>query len=196
MITIKPYGGLGNRIRSIDSLIAATEKKQVPIKIIWEKTPSLYCSFDELFTLPGRVHVINKKKTQSLLVSKCFTLAGLILKRIGLRIPVGYKTYIFEKELKELKDANYDFRKLSEEKSVFIETQHRFFSIGKDFETFRPVESILKRVNKITSNFSSNTIGVHIRRTDNQKSIDFSPLELFINKCKKPYNQIRRPGFF
>lgn len=41
------------------------------------------------------------------------------------------------------------------------------------------------QVNNITSQFSVNTIGVHIRRTDNKYSIESSPTHLFIEEMEK-----------
>ena len=44
---------------------------------------------------------------------------------------------------------------------------------------FRPQLDILSRFDRITSRFGTNTIGVHIRRTDHIKAIKQSPLTAF-----------------
>lgn len=47
---------------------------------------------------------------------------------------------------------------------------------------FVPIKSIKERIDDRCSQFAENTIGVHIRRTDNVASILQSPLELFFEK--------------
>ena len=45
---------------------------------------------------------------------------------------------------------------------------------------FRPQPAVQQLVDELCERFTPHTIGCHIRRTDNQQSIDESPLELFI----------------
>ena len=47
---------------------------------------------------------------------------------------------------------------------------------------FVPIRTINDKIEKQCSLFEKNTIGVHIRRTDNIASIEESPLELFYKK--------------
>ena len=66
------------------------------------------------------------------------------------------------------------------------------FSMCQDYpfdKLFVPREDIQERIDSIVGQFTSNTIGIHIRRTDNIESIRQSPLELFIEKMKKEIEQ-------
>lgn len=53
------------------------------------------------------------------------------------------------------------------------------------FKSFTPTPELLKRIDKATSYFTSDTVGVHIRRTDNIFAIKESPTELFVQKMEK-----------
>ncbi|MGD2035593.1 MAG: hypothetical protein PVF73_11085 [Bacteroidales bacterium] len=181
MITLHTYGGLGNRIRSIDSLLAITAQHKREITVIWERTYILNCKFSDLFILPDFVHMIEKASSNSPLGMKVINGYRKIMRMLGVRIPSGYDKYIFEDDLKKLKTGDYDFTDFLNYDSLFIETQHRFYSNGNDFALFRPVSGIENRVKKISEKFTKNTVGLHIRRTDNKLSIENSPLELFIS---------------
>jgi hypothetical protein len=196
MITIKPYGGIGNRIRTLDSVIAFTQQDKTPVTLIWEKSPTLNCDFEKLFEIPDYITVINKDGLHSTLAMKSYAGVRKILGLAGIRLPFGYKKYILEKEMKRLREIYYDFYDLNHYDSVYIETQHRFFSIGKDFESIKAVAQIQERVNKITELYSDNTIGVHIRRTDNLKSVLNSPVGLFIDLMKETVSSDSNARFF
>ena len=61
MITIKPYGGLGNRIRAVDSVIGIYEKNKFEFNLIWERTPTLNCDIEDLFILPDFINLIKSQ---------------------------------------------------------------------------------------------------------------------------------------
>lgn len=47
-------------------------------------------------------------------------------------------------------------------------------------QLFRPNDGVRRLIDERCRDFTPNTIGIHIRRTDHQQAIDESPLELFI----------------
>jgi hypothetical protein len=68
-----------------------------------------------------------------------------------------------------------------ERHSITIESYDRFYpTSAKHLAIFKPVESILRLIDERTSGFDEHTIGVHVRRTDNIKSIERSPDDAFI----------------
>lgn len=196
MITIKPYGGIGNRIRSIDSVIAFTKTDKSPVTLIWEQLPSLNCRFDKLFILPDYIKIVEKKGIQSIFLLKVIGFLKKLAGITGIHFPPGYEMYLYEDQLKKLRESNYDFTELRKKNSVYIETQHRFYSTGEDFREFRVVDDIRFKVEKIIAGYTSNTVGVHIRRTDNQVSIDNSPLEMFINRMHMEISENPDTRFF
>lgn len=196
MITIKPYGGLGNRMRAIDSVIAIAKKNHLPVQLIWEKTHTLNCDFSKLFIVPDSIELINKGSFYPKLTQKISYILKKLLKRIGIILPLGYEKYIFEEELAALRKDKYDFNNLKNYSSVFIYTQHRFFSDSNPFISFKPVQDIQNRVDEITKSFNNYTIGIHIRRTDNILSILASPLDAFIDLMKNEIKTNNNANFF
>lgn len=66
--------------------------------------------------------------------------------------------------------------------NLFIRTPHQFYEVG-EYEFLHPQ----KEIKNISANLMagrSNVIGIHIRRSDNVKSIEQSPTESFINYMK------------
>jgi hypothetical protein len=96
----------------------------------------------------------------------------------------------------KLKNSNYDFLNLGKYHSVYIYSQDRFYSSGDDFKEFVPCKTILDKVNKITGSFNEYTIGIHIRRTDNTRSISESPTELFVSRMAKALEINPETNFF
>jgi hypothetical protein len=70
---------------------------------------------------------------------------------------------------------------------VLIESCYEFGDYTSSYsKNFIPTRDILQSVEEfIDNNFTSNTIGVHIRRTDNELSIKNSPLSLFCDAMNR-----------
>ena len=60
----------------------------------------------------------------------------------------------------------------------------------------RPIPEIQQEIDAITQLFAPNTIGVHIRRTDNKASISGSPTTAFIDAMKKELETDNKVHFF
>jgi hypothetical protein len=91
-------------------------------------------------------------------------------------------------EVTQLLYKQFDFRQwaLSHRKSyisacvLFYET-HRH----KLFDAFVPLQALQARIDRICEDFTSHTVGIHIRRTDNVDAINGSPTELFVQRMKE-----------
>ena len=53
---------------------------------------------------------------------------------------------------------------------------------------FQPNEEVQRLIDERTADFTPNTIGIHIRRTDHQQAIDESPIELFFEAIDRELN--------
>lgn len=64
MIYLQPTGGLGNRMRAIDSMISLCQKHKRNLAIIWKPTSEINCDFSDVFKkvrVPGvKVKVVEK----------------------------------------------------------------------------------------------------------------------------------------
>jgi hypothetical protein len=82
------------------------------------------------------------------------------------------------------------------------EKNHYFHYWGKvvlnpePFKDFTPVREILDIIDRVTDEFTGDTVGVHIRRTDNSAAIRNSPVELFINRMKDVEQDNPKSTFF
>lgn len=80
------------------------------------------------------------------------------------------------------KDTAFDFIKWQCERDVYISSCTDWGNPDNHIyqHLFRPVTVVRDEVKKYTALFSTYTIGFHIRRTDNSRSIKESPTKLFI----------------
>ena len=61
---------------------------------------------------------------------------------------------------------------------------------------FKPSQAVAKIIESRTSRFDAHTVGVHIRRTDNVRSIEDSPLHLFVGEMERILQQEPLTRFF
>ncbi len=61
-----------------------------------------------------------------------------------------------------------------------IETEHAF-CYPENYRYLHPNKQILREINEVTQAFKPDTIGIHIRRCDNDKAISSSPTEVFVS---------------
>ncbi len=196
MITVKPYSGLANRMRAIDSVLALTKNHNTNIHIIWECNSVLNCDFEDLFlAIPGTKVILNRIAMPELAMRIIKKLVKL-LRKIHLYLPLGYNKYLFENELKTLNNSNYDFKLLNSIDKVYIESQNSFFENETPFRSFIPIPQIKEKIDRCISRYTLNTVGVHIRRGDNEKSIIGSPLEGFIELMEKEIENDKDVMFF
>ena len=171
MLTIEPLFGLCNRMRALDSAILLSRKIDLPIRLIWNKTRDLNCSFTELFELPEFVTLYHSHPASDLF--------NKYLPRIGVNLLSNYEKCIYRWHLDSLTASKYDFDQLKKYSSVYIRTCNRFYYGGPLFAHFKPVPRLRATIDRICSAFTPHTIGIHVRRTDNYHSIKYSPTRAF-----------------
>lgn len=192
MITIKPQGGLCNRLRTLGAALALSRKINVPLRLIWERNSKLNCTFRRLFQVSDSF---------SLSEVTCNDNVPPIVKRIRnlreiLVCKFRYGRAIFPPELEKLYHDGYDFEMLAKNRSVFITTWRRFYPFGSELSELKPVADLQNIINSYTTNFSGHTIGVHIRRTDNIQSIKHSPTSEFIKLMTEEIEKDEKVEFY
>lgn len=91
----------------------------------------------------------------------------------------------YERSFYSLIQQELDFKEwVISKRKVYMASYHAFYPYEQSLirEIFAPIQSIKERIDDRSTQFVKNTIGVHIRRTDNVASIQQSPLELFFEK--------------
>lgn len=200
MIIIKPFGGLANRMRVIASAMDLSEKTNQKIKLVWISGDYCHCDFLDLFKPIKNIEITNRfSKYKFAKVSNQENkykriLAKIINKMIGIDYcikGVDFPKYIWNKKIDLLEIV-------SNNKNTYFQTcQELNFEKNLQFyENFIPIDDIQNIINQITNSFNDNTIGIHIRRTDNLKSIEFSPTFLFIEKIKTELQTNSNTNFF
>lgn len=194
MITIKPFGGLANRMRALDSCFRLAKKSQRPLHLIWEKNFELNCSIHKLFEIPEGITIEERRIGRKVLALKKRIYKAL--RFFGFKIPPGYDFYLFNKDIVRLKEQDFDFKEILKYKSIFISTIAHFYKTQDSFYYFRPVAELQEKIDIINSQYSKRTIGIHIRRTDNANSIKYSPLSSFLNYMEEEIAKNRDTKFF
>lgn len=180
-ILFYPVGGLANRMRAIDSAVNYSESQKSKLIIYWIRDNGLNCGFNAiwkpvLFVLDGKGHILDF----FLYLYRRFIGFKYLLKIADkLRL---IKVFVDQNTGKN--EEIYGYIKLENRKAHYlflvIVTCENFFP-SSEFrnDLFQLLPEVEELVKKETASFDENTIGVHIRRQDNEISIMNSPLELF-----------------
>jgi hypothetical protein len=195
MITVRPYGGLANRMRVIDSAFQLAKRNNASVKVIWELSDELNCPFDSLFETLKDLHVeeVVLTRTQRRMnegIRRIFQL-------VKIRYPFGYSVCLHDKEILKHTETGYDLNELVKSSpDIFIRTVHKFYEDVHSFEEFVPVLSLKEKIEGYAAQYSDYTIGLHIRRTDNKLSIKFSPLSGFTDRMDEAILKNQDTKFF
>jgi len=85
-----------------------------------------------------------------------------------------------------------DFGRALSNGPLVIESYAQFYPVKNALSVFTPITALQDRIDRRVEGFDAHTIGVHIRRTDNIKSIQRSPDRLFIERMHQEI--AREPG--
>jgi hypothetical protein len=186
-ITLIPYGGLANRMKAIESVLHLIDNTSLQATAIWFKDNGLNCRFDDLFCpiKTDRFKLREAAASDYLLYDRP--------RKKNAYLPAVFQQMQFDGRLRDdevtqLLYKQFDFRQwaLSHRKSyisacvLFYENHRR-----KLFDAFVPLPALQARIDHICESFTSHTVGIHIRRTDNVEAINGSPTELFVQRMRE-----------
>lgn len=216
--------GLCNRMRTIDSAITLSERIKRKLHVVWVKNKLLNSSFDKLFhpiasltliesssqVVPGIKFNWYPKNNPT----NSGSIKGVITRGLWKYHQINWniKGSIFYDELLEINkklDANptesekasYEpiltriNETLHENHSNYIASCWRLFPNSAFYSQFKPVAELQDKIDAITSTFS-NTIGLHIRRTDHKEAIAQSGIEKFVALIDHHVAQNDQSSFF
>lgn len=179
MIIVNPKGGLCNRIRTVNSAYFLAKKLKKSLKIIWVTDRFLGCSYYKLFKKINQIEVIERNKT----IGIEYLIRKLKCNKI-----------INNREMEGFIKSKFDLIKLSKYQDIYISTVHKFYNYT-DFELFKPIGEIQNIIDGYVVQFD-NTIGIHIRRTDNIQSIQNSSIDAFIKLINNEIEVNNKINFF
>lgn len=196
--TLVPIGGLGNRLNAIASAIVYCKKTNRKLQIIWFKDSGLNCPYHRLFSIQDRYPWVNIRNA---------TFMDFLLRdnprKKNFWLPILFQYFIFDKciyesNVYEVVSAKIkpDFGDIDIYANIFMVSYWRFWTSPDMWHFFNLTPDLLHRVEVETSAFTPNTIGLHIRRTDNMYSINQSPTELFEDKINEEIAKNSQVNFY
>lgn len=196
MILLEPLGGLANRMRVIASGIRLMKETNQELNVIWNLDEELNCDFNVLFkAIPNITFISKDKKFLYLHRSNQVKLHKRIKAYLRNKL-LGIDYFITEGDLKNHAFRN-KFKKIVQNKrNVFISTNQEFGASYLEYKNFIPTIPIQEVINRQKKLFAVNTIGIHIRQTDNYIAIKESPLSLFIDQIKAEFKKDSNTTFF
>ncbi len=215
-LVIQPTGGLCNRLRAIESgldLLQTTPNTD-HLTVIWENNHELGASYKSLFKTNDKIKVIEtlpfsgKNMLNPIQMKKVWNVIAPTKKNyqksFKIRQILGkekeFDKVIYQNEMSELIKNHYDFNKLKGYESLYIASCFDFEIDNNKhnlpFSDFVAHRFINDKINKLTTDFSNLTIGLHIRRTDHIGAIKKSPLSLFIEKMNEEIALNDNTNFF
>lgn len=174
-VILVPTAGLCNRINAMLSAIAANRTYHIPISIFWEKTSDCCAEYSELFE-PLEISGISVSALHKFQLKpggrKCLFLPNLIRK------------FTFDASYNGDKVHNNSLLELCRDKhKIYIYSYNRFClsEITEEpiSDFFTPIKSIRSQIESTVKMFQPNTIGLHIRQTDNAMAIRNNPISKF-----------------
>lgn len=179
-----PSGGLGNRMRAVASAYLLHSQTGVEVRVKWFRDWALDAPFASLFLPFGEAgfSITDARRWEYAVFDRP--------RRKNLFVPRLFQSLMFgdridEQRVTPLKHLDFDFEQWARTGS-----SHKYMSCYQEFGNpqnrlypllFRPTPKVDDLIGHYCRHFAPRTIGLHIRRTDNQESIDKSPLRLFFD---------------
>ena len=197
-IILLPIGGLANRMLAISFFALYCLKGEKKLTVIWTKDKFLNCSFKYLFEHPQLQNVEIKDATlKDLILNDRPKKRNFKLTRF--MHPFFYQRRVYENEYNRLVvDIEYQksfFKEIEQYSKTFIVGVCHPYYIENMMSIFKPNNKLKTKIDELVSTFPSNTIGIHIRRTDNINCIKESPIDLFIDKINHEIEQDKNVSF-
>jgi hypothetical protein len=193
MLYVEPLGGLCNRMRTIASYYAAARETGQDLTVVWLRDAGMNCPLHRLFSLPEAVRVVERAYITKPQMRLRSVVRMLTRRAEGRRFDVLFENWQAKKAL------NTQFiRAMGPQKSLYASSCYSLESAYEqyDYSIFTPAGDILALAQGVTRAFGGNCVGVHIRRTDNEKSIESSRTEDFLRLMRQEIEKDDSVKFF
>lgn len=193
MLYVEPLGGLCNRMRTIASYYAAAREADRGLTVVWLRDPGMNCSCARLFALPEGVNVVEGPYVSKPRM-RLRSLTRMATRRAeGRRFDRTVENWSARKALTE-----QSIRAMKPSESLYASSCYSLDSVYEkyDYTIFRPAADIQALADGVAKAFPGNCVGVHIRRTDNLKSIESSRTADFIERLRREVEADPEVKFF
>ena len=185
-LVVNAIGGLCNRMRSIATGVHLAQVSGRRLKVVWHNNSDLAADYSDLFqAIPDDMDIIYPGNVEYGLKWDIPRMRNLYVSRLYQRARFA-AVFSDASGLAEYFDDDKGFCDVIASKRGDILIISGLAVGGFDDEMFRrmfiPSARVQALIDQKTAGFNSDTVGVHIRRTDNRESIRQSPLELFVTE--------------
>lgn len=180
-ITVVPFGGLGNRLRVLNSAFSLSRDLGTDLELLWFVKPELNSELNDLFAATGFDYVPMPRWKRALLqpfLKHVFIQKYEKAYRRFLRL--FYDKVYFDSDLTTRAPAQLR-TEMARYRRVVIATCYEFYNF-ENFNNFVVQSHLQQRIDALTTRFDRYTVGVHIRRTDHAALIEASPIGLFTSE--------------
>jgi hypothetical protein len=187
-ITVVPFGGLGNRMRVLNSALYLNENLGgSKIKLVWLEKAELNAPFDKLFLSAGIGFNLIQGIRYALFL-KFFKHIFIIRYPRAYRavMSIFYDLILLDDDIKKLIESG-DYTIIRSSKKVLIATCFEFYPFPS-FDNFILTQEILDKFEKLK--LPNGAVGVHIRRTDHTEIIAESGVAEFEKKMNSLPNSV------
>ena len=158
-----PSGGLGNRIRFLETASVILKKHGInSIHVLWIVNEELHAKIEDLFDVNScfKIHTFYTNN----IMEKLFTYGTLNLLQL---LPFYYHA-----------DRNFNLNECIDKNTFSVIEGSERLSDYDHLEFFKPKPSLLNKPRSVLK-YSKNIVGVHIRRTDHHLAISYSTDDMF-----------------
>ena len=194
-VTVVPFGGLGNRLRVLNSAFFLCRDLGADLVLAWFVKPELNSPLDALFAATGFGYEPMAAWKSTLLkpfLKHSFTQKyGSLYRGV---LGVFYDKVYLDRDLTDSTPARLR-AEIARHRRVLIATCYQFYDFG-DFDNYLVQPQLRRRIDALTADFDQSTVGVHIRRTDHAALIEASPVERFVVIMNRMVEQNPAVRFF
>lgn len=198
LILVQPKGGLGNRLRvvALGRWLGSVTGREV--RLIWHKGSEWNAGFSDLFQVPDGLTLQNSG-IRDFILSAGQSLRDRLTGNGSRLLPASFCGFrlIGDSDLRQFQQGKEDILDvISKNPFVYIQTCLGFGGIPVSWYQIELVGPLQKEVEAVVRQFAPHTLGLHIRRTDNQASITKTPDWLFIQRIQEELKTFPDACFF
>lgn len=192
IICIAPYGGLCNRLRVVASAFQYCIDKCRNTRVFWMWERSCNIKFHQLFypiESNALFEVVDSNRLDMQWNRRFNFHLPPILRKVEGITDLGVLPYSW------LGNGEAGF--IPAKGNIYLTAAHYYYRCKTPLNAiFKPLPEVEDAVERVKQGFSTNTVGVHIRRTDNVDAIKTSPLEFFYEEMGNAIEQDSSINFF
>ncbi|HVM87581.1 MAG TPA: hypothetical protein VMT76_05300 [Puia sp.] len=197
-IIVEPLAGLANKLRVIESAVSLSKDMNGSTQVNWITDWQMRAAYHELFE-PSEYFTVTRSGKYKFCRSS-FSLKGFkkplanIINRVS-GIDMAFNDVDIAAHVRP---GEWDIRSLIQNrKNIYIHSCHDFYPYRFRFSWVKPLSHINEAITAFASKMiPDNTIGLHLRRTDNAASSSLSPDKLFEEVIELEIKKNERVVFF